>query len=499
MKLRFVTILLVWLMAGSTDRVCAENIAVVLSSEANAYQEVLDGFREVIHHRIVSVQTLKKGDVGTQAEIKKLRAAVEPDLVFAIGSSALQAVSEIKNMPVVYSMVFNPASIVPPGSNTLGINMNPSTTQVISLLKELRPKMRRVGVIHDASRSDQTISQARVAAEKEGMRLVAKAIDKSSEIGGALKSLEGEIDVLWLFPDEVLLTDEILQRVFLFSFERKIPVLGFSERHTQMGALVSLSYNSAKDMGRQAAETANKMLADGKIAMAASYAALRQIKLTVNLKTARKLDVDVPDNIIKRADNAIKAPVYKEGDWWLFRTKTIYSNGESEIGEHRVTFTKGTFVSDEPHFVRGEDIPGHPSFLPFATVYLTDPQRKWLEFPILPGKIWEFWYHRHYYSDRAWRGRRGTNSTWAHAKAEAVGYAGQPIVTPAGKFDAIEVKRVDSLVPQAYLTYFYSPQSKSVVRLRAYIDPGDSRSSGRQFELELIAYGTEVTGKSDSR
>lgn len=335
------------------------------------------------------------------------------------------------------------------------------------------------------------MSQARSVAQQEGLQLVAREIQSTGEIGAALKSLERDIDVLWLWPDERFLADDILQRIFLFSFDRKLPVLGLSERHTHMGAVLSLSYASAKDIGWQAGDAVNKLIAEPK-SMALANIALRQLKLTVNLKTARKLAVDTPDSIIRRADNAIKAPVYEEGDWWVFRIKTIYPGGKLEVEEHRVDYRNGKFESDDPAFLTGGDLAGTPSFLPFASVYLTDPTRRWLDFPLLPGKKWTFRYPRRYYLGRG-------RPTSAIAHGEVIGPAAQAVETTARKFDAIEIYRLDSLTIPAYLTYFYSPQTKSVVKLRGEVEVGDPRSSGRRFELELIAYGTEVTKKKDVR
>ena len=55
MKALFAKVLVLLLVAVSAVGVHAANIAVVMSSEANVYQEALEGFREVVPHRIVSV------------------------------------------------------------------------------------------------------------------------------------------------------------------------------------------------------------------------------------------------------------------------------------------------------------------------------------------------------------------------------------------------------------------------------------------------------------
>ena len=482
-KLLSANVLASLIVAVFTVGVHAANIAVLMSSDATAYQEALEGFREVVRHRIAGVQILQKGNPAEwQQQLKRLRSVIEPDVVFVIGTPALQAVaSEITNIPVVHAMVFNPfGALSGPGKNVIGISMNPSAAQVISLLRELNPKYRRVGTMLDPSRSGPVLLRARSVFQKEGFQLVAKEIRSASDIGGALKSLENEIDVFWLWPDETFLTDEMLQRIFLFSFARRIPVLGLSERHTDMGALLSLSYGSAKDLGRQAGEAANKLL-DGANRVLVSHLTPRQLKLTVNFKTARKLDIKVPDSIVRRAENVVKAPLYRDNDWWVFRIKIIDPSGATTTELHRVVFRNNKFESDDPSFLTGGDVAGTPFFLPFASVYLTDPERKWLDFPLVPGKTWSFHYRRNRFNPR------DRNVTMlAHPFAEVVGKAPHLIETPAGKFEAIEIWRTEYVGEPAELRYFYSPQSQSVVKLRAEI-------SGKypwQFELELLAYGT---------
>jgi putative ABC transport system substrate-binding protein len=473
----------------------AADIAVVMSSDAEVYQEALEGFREAARHRIVGVQNLKNSAAGGRDELIKLRATTKPDLVFAIGTPALQLVArEITDIPVVHAMVLNPATVSPAaGKNSTGITMNPAAEQVMSLIKELNPKFRRIGVIFDPSKSAHLVAPARQAAQKAGLQLVSKEIHSPGEIIGALNSLRNEIDLLYLLPDETIVADEILQRIFLFSFDNKIPVLGFSERHTQTGALLSLAHGSVKDMGRQAAQLANTLIADKKPALPAPLPP-RETKLTVNVKTAHKLGIDIPDSIINRADNAIKAPVYREGDWWVFRIKILSHSAPPRIQDHRVLYKNGKFESRDPSFLDGGDSFVWPSIYPFPSVYLTDPQRKWLDFPLLPGKAWSYRFIRTYFG-------RGTSNapgfSYGTASAEVIGQTSQLVKTAAGQFRAIEIQRRDSAVKSGaplQLTYYYSPQTKSVIKSSVY-DARYRHPVGYQFELELIAYGNDADGK----
>jgi len=495
MKAVLCSFIILFLTAANANCLWAAEIAVLMSSDAAIYQEALQGFREAVPNRSVKVQLLTNRLEERADQLKIIGSVVEPDIIFVIGTSALQAVAgKFTDIPIVHSMVFSPqAGVNADGKNITGIGMIPAPARVMSLIQELNTQIRRVGVMYDPTRSNAMFEQAQSAAQKENLKLVAREIRSPGDIGPALRNLQNEIDLLWLWPDERFLAEEILQRVFLFSFENKIPVLGLSERHTQMGALVSLSHGGAKDMGKQAGELVNKML--GKTGPPpAGPVVPRQVKLTVNLKTAGKLDIEVPDSIIRRAVNAVNAPVYKEGDWWVFQLKRIYLDRRVAVEHHRISFHNGKFESDYLWFLHGEDS-ASPYFLPFPTVHLNDPWRRPLSFPLLPGKKWSFRYQ--YYHLRIGGGDH--NNARASADAEVIGHVSHPVETEAGKFDAIEIQRIDYLRRPATVSYFYSPQTKSVVKAIAELHINDPGFSGRRFELELIAYGTAEIEKRPAR
>jgi len=117
--------------------------------------------------------------------------------------------------------------------------------------------------------------------------------------------MQGEIDALWILPDVTVLAPESVQYMLLFSFRNKIPLLGLSENQARMGALFGLSFGSGRDIGIQAGEIANEILS-GRRAEEIPFTTARRLKLTVNLKTAGKLGLQVPKEILDQADVVIR-------------------------------------------------------------------------------------------------------------------------------------------------------------------------------------------------
>ena len=196
------------------------------------------------------------------------------------------------------------------------------------------------------------------------------------------------------------------------------------------------------------------------------------------------MGITIPRRVLDEAQNVIpldefvKAPVYKEGEWWVFRVKREGKAPE----EFRVTYRNGKFESDHPEFLEGSDDPDSETLGPLVSVHLIDPEKRWLDFPLVRGKKWRFRY-RH---GADLKSRGGYIPNWHYADAEVIGLVPQPVKTPAGKFNAIEIRRTDTAEARRDFTYFYSPETKSVVRLKIKTDSVYGKQNVR---LDLVKYG----------
>ncbi len=488
MKRFLFQLLILIFLAGMAGPVRGGDVAVIKSSGAGVYKESLEGFRQIIRHRVVAEYDMKGDFERGRKALEKLQSTVNPNLLFTLGTPALQVASRKKtSLPAVYSMVFNPNSIIGTEvKNITGVSMNVSVKETIQLLKELSPSIRRVGVVFNPAKSGNLVIQALPVARKQGIQLVTRQIRSASKAIPAVNSLRGKIDVLWIVPDETILPDEVFQHMLLFSYKNKVPILGLSEKQTEMGALLALSYRSNKDMGRQAGDMANRILSGIKAAKIHNTTS-RQVKLNVNLRAARKLKVEVPDSLVAKADNAVQAPVYEEGDWWVYRVK----RGNESPEEYRITYKNGEFQGDDPLFL-AELSP------PLASVHLKHPQIKNFNFPLMPGRIWKIRYSQESYGIAphsellGYTGAGSVRDRWKIAEVEVTGPIPEIVETPAGEFRVIEIRRSE-ILPLVEMVYYYSPESKSVVKLT--VDLPDARAVGEaidHIEMELIKYGHQV-------
>ncbi len=115
---------------------------------------------------------------------------------------------------------------------------------------------------------------------------------------------------------------------------------------------------------------------------------------------------------------------------------------------------------------------------------IKDPERKRFDFPLSPGKKWSFQYPN---PDLVTGNTLFTQPRFRDAEVEVIGPVSQPLETSAGKFKVVEIRRTDSAYRDRYdLKYFYSPETKSVVKLTGLII--DSGEPIGHYEMELIKY-----------
>src|SRR5262249_16111547 len=154
MRLWLVALAVVLVVVAVAPPALAGNVAVILSSPVDDYREALRGFKEVAKHRIVAEYDMGGDPDRGPAIVAEIETKVKPDLIFAVGVWALQAAaSHATTTPVVYAMVLNPPSVVGNGKNVTGASLIIPVEEALRLFNHLRPAFKRVGAIHSRNRT----------------------------------------------------------------------------------------------------------------------------------------------------------------------------------------------------------------------------------------------------------------------------------------------------------------------------------------------------------
>lgn len=272
-----------------------QEIVALQSIKVAPYEQAVEGVKSVCGARIkrLVISELKGADVVDTIN------GIKPDMVLAIGMGALSKVKVIKGIPVVYLMVLNPQSILFGEKNVTGVNMNIPLEKQLHTLREALPGLKKVGLLYDPGRTGSLVRAAQNAAGRIGIKLLAMKVHSTREVPSLVRDMRGKIDIFWMLPDLTVITPETVEVFLLLSLEDRIPILTFSEKYVELGALISIGID-AFDIGRQAGEMANAILS-GKDVGGIKPVDARKAVISVNLKVARKLGIRIDEKIVRNA------------------------------------------------------------------------------------------------------------------------------------------------------------------------------------------------------
>ncbi|MFZ5759258.1 MAG: ABC transporter substrate-binding protein [Thermodesulfobacteriota bacterium] len=183
--------------------------------------------------------------------------AVRPELILALGPRALAAARLVADVPVVALLVAAPEKLLTGRDDMAAIKLAIPPKAQLDEMSRLLPGIRRVGVIYDPARSAALLAEAR--AGRPDLEFVALAAADEKAVAGLLDELRSRIDLLWLLPDPTVITSRTFPLFQRFSFENRLPILSFAEKHLKPGAALVVTFD-IEAMGREAAALAVRLL-----------------------------------------------------------------------------------------------------------------------------------------------------------------------------------------------------------------------------------------------
>ena len=237
------------------------------------------------------------------------------DLIFTPWgtASALAAKRATGAIPVVIGAAGDPvkAGIVPslakPGGNVTGVSSLALELEGkrLELLKELVPKISRVGVFWDPDNPYSALATKEVerAARALGIRIVAVRLSGPADLDTALATLKGDrVEALVLHGYVATLQNR--RPIIRFAAANRLPAVYPVREYVDEGGLLSYGANVA-DISRRAAHYADRILKGAKPADLPVEQATT-IELVVNRKTGAALGLAIPSALLLRADQVVE-------------------------------------------------------------------------------------------------------------------------------------------------------------------------------------------------
>ncbi|MFZ5998257.1 MAG: ABC transporter substrate-binding protein [Nitrospirota bacterium] len=289
--------LLFVLLLFSASGVLAAEIVVVKSGGIKPYNEALEGFKSAYDCVITEINLSGSERQDVTGKIAELA----PDAVLAIGTDAFRAVRSIKDLPVFYTMMLPSESLGSSSKNVSGVSMLISPELYLDTIAGIFPSARRVGLIYDPRNMGGFVRAAMKVAQAKGVELIVKEANRSRDVPAVIDMLRDRIDVFWMLPDPTIINGETVNYLLLFSFQNNIPILTFSNKYVDMGALAALNVNPF-DLGVQTGEIARAVLT-GKSSRNPVRVDARKASLTINRKVAKKLGIKINDENSQEVEN----------------------------------------------------------------------------------------------------------------------------------------------------------------------------------------------------
>lgn len=284
-----------WTLSAPAETT-GQEIAILRSSDLNAYNDAVQGFKATAPGTATYVEFDLRGDLERGKHLAKKIRDSNFSLVVAVGlKAALAAKLEIVDIPILHMMILNPLKHHLFADNMTGILLDIPPDRQFKIIRAFLPNLHRIGSLYDPRNTASKLHEAEPQAALHNFQLQGFSVENEKEIPQQLRLLLSASDALWLMPDSTVLTDDSLRFILESALSKQIPVVGFSPELTRLGALLSLSI-SYNEVGRETGLLAKRILNKEHL-LPLKPIPVERIKLTVNLKTARYLGITIPREV----------------------------------------------------------------------------------------------------------------------------------------------------------------------------------------------------------
>jgi ABC-type uncharacterized transport system substrate-binding protein len=253
-----------------------------------------------------------QGDVATATQLVQSAESERVDLVVTTSTPTLQAaIQRVKRAPLVFTVVADPIAAGAGKSfedhlpNLTGIATAGDYGRLVDLMKRCLPRATRVGTLFTPSEvnSVKNLEQVEAEAKKRGITLVALPADTSADVANAAQALVGkDLDAVLQIPGN--LTAMGFASIAQAAERARLPLFSYLTRDAKLGSVVTVSRDYVQ-AGRDAATMAVRIM-KGESPAKIPIQMVSVSTVGVNLATAAKLGLTIPDSVRREATEVIE-------------------------------------------------------------------------------------------------------------------------------------------------------------------------------------------------
>ncbi|NTW58007.1 MAG: hypothetical protein HGA43_02420 [Nitrospirae bacterium] len=314
-KMLLIAVLLSGFILHSAE-VRAEKIGIIMFSEESRYAEAAKGIRDRLEEEGIQEPktTFMEEHAGANkakaAEIVRKFAAAKMDLIFSLGTSASIAVArEIKDVPIVFSVVFDPveAGLVKDwkssGNNLTGTSTLVPMSMIMDNLILLAP-VKRLAVLYTPGEknSESTLKRLQEVQAVYKITVLPVLITKKEEISHILPEIIRTSDAIYLTGSN--LVDSEVSMIVDRATRGNVITVTHLEDLAEKGVLLGVCSDSYM-LGRLAGGKGIKILKGAKPSSIPTDV-LKNFSVILNMKTVAAGGFKISPDVMKKITRTIE-------------------------------------------------------------------------------------------------------------------------------------------------------------------------------------------------
>lgn len=228
--------------------------------------------------------------------------AANYDMIIAIATPAAKsafAATDDTEIPVIFCAVSDPVaaglveSMDAPGYLCTGTSDVLDLEAQVALIKAMQPEVKSIGILYTSSEDNSitNLKNFKAVCDKEGIEVVATAVQGASDIPSAAKELASKVDCINNFTDNNVVNN--LSVVLTAADKYGIPVYGSEEEQVINGCLASVSIDYVA-LGKVTGEMAVSVL-KGEDASTMAVKTITEATPVISSSVLKKLGLSTPE------------------------------------------------------------------------------------------------------------------------------------------------------------------------------------------------------------
>ncbi|MBI3000987.1 MAG: ABC transporter substrate-binding protein [Deltaproteobacteria bacterium] len=293
----------------------APGIPSLHSALFNAFRQGLRDLGYVEGKNVLIERRYAEGRLDRMPAFVREFVQQEVDVIMGVNNVVIRAARDAtKTIPIVMLSSIDPVaagyveSFAHPGGNITGLAWlsRDLSAKRVELLKELLPKMSRVGVLWDADGPGPAIAFKEYNAAAQAFKLDLRSLEvrgPTPDLPGAFRVAKtARLDALIVVANPLM--GQRAKQVFELATKNRLPSMTEEGRYVEVGGLMSYGANLA-DLYRRAAGYVVDILKGAKPGDL-PLTPPTKFEIFINLKTAHQLGLVIPKHVLVRANRVIK-------------------------------------------------------------------------------------------------------------------------------------------------------------------------------------------------